>query len=320
MKFLESHFIEYIQNYEKCNLHPSMKKVYASFPDKIEQFKNIMFYGPSGVGKYTQMLCAIKKYSTSGLKYEKKLTCIYNKNNYYFKISDIHFEVDMGLLGCNAKILWCEIYNNIVDVLSSRVNKSGIIVCKNFHKIHGELLDCFYSYIQGNNNSVCDIKFIFLTESVSFIPDNIVNTFNILSIPRPTKTLYAKIDGTNLSNIKPNEITNIKCLITKTSCIQNNIDNFIDEVYNLMNNPDAIKFISLRDILYDIFIYDIDIGFFIWGIFTRIIKGKVLNQKQISELCIDIFTFLQYFNNNYRPIYHIEKFVYNIINKIHGFQ
>tara|TARA_B110000967_G_scaffold204091_1_gene245963 strand:+ start:1324 stop:2334 length:1011 start_codon:yes stop_codon:yes gene_type:complete len=319
MKFLESHFIEYIQSYEKISLHPSMKKIYASFPDKIEQLKNIMFYGPSGVGKYTQMLCAIKKYSATGLKYEKKLNCVHNKNNYYFKISDIHFEVDMGLLGCNAKLLWSEIYNNMVDVLSSRTNKSGIIVCKNFHKIHGELLDCFYSYIQGNNTSVYDIKFILLTESISFIPDNIVNTFYILSIPRPTKTLYAKLNGKQLVNIKPNQITNIKNLFTKNDCIQGNVDNFIDGVYNLIKSPNAIKFITFRDVLYDIFIYDIDIGIFIWGIFTRITNDKVLNQDQISELCIDIFTFLQYFNNNYRPIYHIEKFVYNIINKIHGF-
>ena len=72
--------------------------------------------------------------------------------------------------------------------------------------------------------------------------------------------------------------------------------------------------------MYDIFIYDIDIGFFVWGLFTRIIRDKKLNQEQLSELFIDVFTFLQYFNNNYRPIYHIEKFIYNIINKIHGFQ
>lgn len=320
MKFLETQFTDYIQSCEKCSLHPTMKKTFVGFPNKIEDLKNIMFYGPAGVGKYTQMLSAIKKYSPSNLKYEKKLTCTYNKNNYYFKISDVHFEVDMALLGCNAKLLWNEIYTNMVDVLSSRTNKSGIIVCKNFHKIHGELLDCFYSYIQKNNANFTDIKFIFLTESVSFIPDNILNTFYILSIPRPTKTMYAKIIDTKTLDIKPNEITNIKNLTTNTMSLQNNITIYVDQVYNIIKNPDSIKFISFRDIMYDIFIYDIDIGFFIWGLFIRIIRDKKLNQEQLSELFIDVFTFLQYFNNNYRPIYHIEKFIYNIINKIHGFQ
>jgi hypothetical protein len=319
MKFLETHFTDYIQSCEKCCIHPHLKKTYTSFPDTIEQLKNIIFYGPSGVGKYTQMLCAIKKYSPSNLKYEKKLTCMYNKNNYYFKISDIHFEIDMDLLGCNAKMLWNEIYSNIVDVLSSRTNKSGIIVCKNFHKIHGELLECFYSYIQKNNSKISNIKFIFLTESMSFIPDNIINTFYIISVPRPTKTLYTKINGNKTLNIIPNEITNIKSLNTHTQSMQTNMNIYIDKIYKFINNPDTIKFILFRDLMYDIFIYDIDIGYFIWGIFLRIIRDKKLNQTQMNELFIDIFTFLQYFNNNYRPIYHIEKFIYNIINKIHGF-
>lgn len=319
MKFLETHFIDYIQSYHKCNLHPSLKKTYNCFPDKIEQFKNVIYYGPSGVGKYTQMLSSICKYSPSKLKYEKKLTCTYNKNNYYFKISDIHFEIDMALLGCNAKLLWNEIFINMIDVLSSRTNKSGIIVCKNFHKIHGELLECFYSYIQQNNNNVTDIKFIFLTESISFIPDNILNKFYVISIPRPTKTLYTKINENKPIHIKPNEIANIKNLYTNTQPVQHNMNIYIDHVYDIIQNPSTIKFISFRDIMYDIFIYDIDIGYLIWGLLSRITRDKNLDNKQMSEFFIEIFTFLQYYNNNYRPIYHIEKFIYNIINKVHGF-
>ena len=61
------------------------------------------------------------------------------KKQYVFKISDIHFEVDMELLGCNAKVLWNEIYKAILDILSTRPSHSGIILCKNFHKIHNEV-------------------------------------------------------------------------------------------------------------------------------------------------------------------------------------
>ena len=137
MKFLDSHFDDYIQSSNKISLHPSLKKTVSLFPPNISDLRNLVFYGPSGVGKYTQVLNTIKRYSHSELKYEKKLTVIYNKINYYFKISDIHFEIDMALLGCNSKLLWNDIYINIIDVLSSRINKNGIIVCKNFHKIEG---------------------------------------------------------------------------------------------------------------------------------------------------------------------------------------
>lgn len=104
MKYHDTHFEDYINSNSKSNLHPKLNILYQQFPEKIEDLKNIIFYGPKGVGKYTQMLSSIKKYSPTNLKYEKKISINYNKNTYYFKISDIHFEIDMSLLGCNSKL------------------------------------------------------------------------------------------------------------------------------------------------------------------------------------------------------------------------
>ena len=82
MKFLETHFEEYIN--VKENLHPKMEKVFAKFPKKFTDLKNIIFYGPSGTGKYTQMLKSIKHYSPSELKYEKKISLTFNKQPLFF--------------------------------------------------------------------------------------------------------------------------------------------------------------------------------------------------------------------------------------------
>ncbi len=319
MKFLESHFDEYIQAVNKQNLHPSLQKKYNEFPKKISDLKNIIFYGPSGTGKYTQMLHSIKKYSPSELKYEKKLTCVYNKNNYYFKISDIHFEIDMALLGCNSKLLWNDIFINITDVLSARINKNGIIVCKNFHKIHSELLECFYSYIQQNDNNI-NIIYIFLSDSVTFIPENILNTCNIISVPRPSKCAYNKILPKKMPTcINLNKIYNIKNLLTATDSIIYNNDKFIDNLYSIMSNPNDIKFISFRDVIYDIFIHDMEIGYIIWNLLIKFKRDKKLTDDSANELFIETFSFLQYYNNNYRPIYHLENFLYKIINKVNEF-
>ena len=38
----------------------------------LKNLKNLIIYGGSGVGKYTQMINIVKKYSLSELKYEKK--------------------------------------------------------------------------------------------------------------------------------------------------------------------------------------------------------------------------------------------------------
>jgi DNA polymerase III delta prime subunit len=319
MKFLETHFDEYIQKYDNISLHPMLKNIYNEFPEGIDNLKNIILYGPSGVGKYTQMLALIKKYSPSDLKYEKKLTCVYNKNNYFFKISDIHFEVDMALLGCNSRLLWNDIYVNICDVLSARINKSGIIVCKNFNKIHSELLDCFYSYIQQNDKNI-NITYIILSDSISFIPENILNTSHIISVPRPSRAAYNRILNDKIStNIPTNKITNIKTIITNTVSLQNNTDNYINVLYDLICNPENIKFINFRDTIYDIFIYDIEIGYVVYGLLDKLRSDDKFKHLDITYIFIETYSFLKYYNNNYRPIYHLENYLYKIINNIHGF-
>ena len=87
----------------------------------------------------------------------------------------------MSLLGCNSKLLWHDIYQQIVDIISAKTDKSGIIVCKEFHNIHSELLENFYSYMQENNSSAINIKFILITEEISFIPDSILNCCEIMN-------------------------------------------------------------------------------------------------------------------------------------------
>ena len=318
MKFLDSHYEEYIQSVNNVSLHPTITKKLQSFPDNLNEVKNVIFYGPSGVGKYSQVLNCIKKYSNSELKYEKKLTVSFNKNNYFFKISDIHFEIDMSLLGCNSKLLWNEIYINIIDVLSARVNKSGIILCKNFHKIHSELLDCFYSYIQRNNTDV-NLVFFLVTENISFIPDNIINNFYTISIPRPTKLNYNKILNKKITgSINVKDISNIKNELTNTKSFRTNIVKYVDKLYTVIDNPDTLKFTHFRDLIYDIFIYDMEIGYVLWLLLSKLILNNKLSQENLTSVYLDTFSFLQFYNNNYRPIYHLENYLYNLINKIHG--
>jgi hypothetical protein len=169
----------------------------------------LIFFGPSGTGKYTQMLKSIKIYSPTDLKYEKKISLTYNKQQYFFKISDIHYEIDMSLLGCNSKLLWHEIYQQIIDIISAKTEKSGIIVCKYFQEVHSELLDNFYSYMQQNNSISVDMKFIIITEELSFIPDNILNCCEIINISRPTKTTYVKCLKSKLPNKLKSNSNNI---------------------------------------------------------------------------------------------------------------
>ena len=185
MKNLETHFTDYIENSKNIKLHNNNTSITS-----INDMNNLIIYGPPGIGKYTYALNKIKTVSPSNLKYEKKITFTYNKSTLYFKISDIHYEVDMSLLGCNSKLLWYEIYNQITDIISAKNVKTGIILCKYFNEIHNELLEIFYSYMQSQYNSGIIIKFIILTSDISFLPDNINNCCEKIILSRPSKSSY----------------------------------------------------------------------------------------------------------------------------------
>lgn len=369
MKFYESHYEEYISSVENFNIHPELTPVFKSFPKKINQLENMIIYGPPGIGKYSQMLYLLKKYSPSELKYDKKIVAQTDKQSYSYRISDIHYEIDMSLLGCNSKILWHEIFLQIVDIISVKQEKIGVIVCKNFHLIHTELLDIFYSYMQQYNHSHSHIqvKFFIMTEQLSFIPTSIINASHVLRIGRPSKQLYltmsayfanptkqeietqdftqrvadykAKIPFLGLKFLKPNETTEEVFENIDTEGIVNikevrsfplleSIENMPPDVFNtvcdnIINEIVSIKtlsFTSFRDTLYDILTYNLEMSDCLWFIIKHFIENGNLSIQDTSDILVQTHTFLKYFNNNYRPIYHLESIMFYIINKIHKFK
>jgi hypothetical protein len=355
MKFYETYYEEYIQSVEKYNIHPELTNLYSHFPSKIKNFDNLIVYGPPGVGKYSQVLYFLKKYSPSELKYEKKITCQTDKLNYIYHISDIHYEIDISLLGCNSKLLMYEVFFQIVDIVSVKQDKFGIIICKNFHMIHNELLDIFYSYIQQFNhpNSHIQIKFVILTEHISFIPNNIINACKIISIQRPTKEHYLNIACTDTEPFKDEKsyikrITNNKNkgpktkkmtellndidnsflingkemssfhLISDTSEIpKDNFNTICNNIIRDIENIQTINFIQFRDNLYDILIYNLDTVECIWNVLSYFIQYEKLSKKNIELILDKMHLNLKYYNNNYRPIYHLENIFYYILTKIH---
>ena len=319
MKFYETHFEEYINENNRENLHPKLNKIYENFPNSIKDLKNLIFYGPPGTGKYTQMLSSIKKYSPTELKYEKKISITYNKQQFFFKISDIHYEVDMSLLGCNSKLLWHEVYQQMIDIISTKPDKSGIIVCKYFHEIHSELLENFYSYMQQNNSLSVDLKFIIITEEISFIPDNILNCCQIINICRPSKNAYIKCLKKKLpNNLNLENISNIKILQNYNEELMLQYRIICNKLINNIINVDTLQYLKFRDIIYDIFIYNLDITDCIWYILSTLIEQKKIMDSDMSNILIKTYSFLQYYNNNYRPIYHVENYLLYLTKIIHN--
>jgi len=89
-------------------------------------------------------------------------------------------------------------------------------------------------------------------------------------------------------------------------------------INNIINVKD-IQFLKFRDILYDIFIYNLDITECIWYILSTLIEEKKITINQLTNILIKTYNFFQYYNNNYRPIYHLENYLFYLIKIIHNF-
>ena len=384
MKYYDTHYEEYIQSIKTHNIHPELKEVFDQFPRTIKEFGNVIVYGPCGSGKYSQVLFLLEKYSPTHLKYDKRITINTEKQSYIYRISDIHYEIDMGLLGCHSKLLWHELFFQIVDIISMKTEKHGVLVCKNFHMIHSELLEVFYSYIQHSTKlmpNMC-IRFIIITEHISFLPNNILNCCEKIAVSKPTKQNYIDIllsgqtprdafspviprtstptidvddddseEEEDAHDICPHElfirqitetypvitleqyhqaknainemaeknVLNLKELRLLTHTTPENLpkdifniicDNIIDEI----TNSQTLVFTTFRENLYDILIYNLDITECVWYILTHFIRIGVITDT--TEILSNTYTFLKYYNNNYRPIYHLESILFYLLLEV----
>ena len=55
----------------------------------------------------------------------------------------------------------------------------------------------------------------------------------------------------------------------------------------------------------------------IWYILSHFISTGSLNAIETTQIIDRTYTFLKYYNNNYRPIYHLESMLFYIVNKIY---
>ena len=306
---------------------------------KFDKFSNYIFYGPPCSYKYKSALKLIQYFSPSSLKYEKKLYISVPKTEFYIKISDIHYEIDIENFIYNSKSLWNDIYNIIYNSIASSDVKKGYIVLRNFDKINCDLLDLLYNYMQRELFSSILIRFIIITECISFIPDKIINVSKILYFSKLTKkNIYALSNKTNKLFFKSKSLEDkiagknndstleLESHIYKVNNpniysildISNNI-NYIEhhksicETYinTLTSNNYNIR--NIRTLLYDILIYNLNSQECFFYIIQNIILRKIINVNTINDLIIHSLIFFKNYNNNYRPIFHLESFTLYLI-------
>ncbi len=404
MKYYESNFDEYVKAVTNYNLHEDRCSFGREQSSLGSLVKNKIYYGGSGVGKYSQALHYISHFSLNG--FVSRRICFQNeKFNFQYFASDVHYEIDMSLLGCNSKILWHELVQQIVDIMMVSRVPVGFIMCKNFHLIHSELLEIFYSYIQEYCNPLSNVqlRFILITEHVSFLPNNILDVCEIVALKRPSKAEYKEmvlagpklrkyvkreasdnlfddflhkvscgkvkaevsdaicaaiddvsmdhvlnikeinqlaypgIEGTDVFNVVCDTIIGQMLALSRavptvfgetegsTAREQSSLGGIASREQSSLGRTEGstaretLVFIEIkggcltgfRDALYDILIYNLDVGECLWYIYSHFVGLGLAD----SSILIGLHDSLKYFNNNYRPIYHLERIMLDIVRE-----
>jgi predicted transcriptional regulator YheO len=133
-----------------------------------------------------------------------------------------------------------------------------------------------------------------------------------------TKQIMEYINKDGIINTK--EIKSFD-LINSPQEIPKDIFNIVcDKLIENISDKNALSFTNFRDNLYDILTYNIDISECMWYILSHFIKTGDLNRETAHDIIAKSHMFLKYYNNNYRPIYHLESIMFYIINKIHKYE
>lgn len=325
MKFQESQFEDYVRAVQERNFHARLERLWAALPEDVHQMPNLLLHGPNGVGKYSQALHAIHRYSPSGLKYEKRIFVpTVKKLTSAVRLSDIHFEVDFSILGRNAKTAWHAIYQHILAVISTRRNRCGIIVCREFHTIRAELLDVMYSYMQQYNSGDIVVRWVILTDEYSFLPEELVQRFSTIAITRPKavdlrwkqsaaeehflRGEYEQLDA--VTNVQTGNIKTIHLKVPDPTYFIS-----LRIVQLIMTAHQSFPY-EMREALYDILLYQLDVHACVRSILTQCIQQEALTIKGAGVIIQQLYLFFKFYNNNYHPIYHLERIIICIMRAI----
>jgi hypothetical protein len=166
-------------------------------------------------------------------------------------------------------------------------------------------------------NRKFDMKFIILTDNISFISNDILTNTTVLSFGRPSKAKYDKVlenEAVKISS-KKGEVCNMKNMKMdlKDTPPYEMLCNVLIE---FLLDFDQFDVLILREHLYNMLIYNLDVYACVWYI-NKVLSKQTAYNENMKDIMTTTISFLKLYNNNYRPIYHLENYFLYVFNIIH---
>lgn len=327
-------FDEYLRVAALAPWHPELKcAVFARAPATLAECPHLLFHGVAGAGKYTQALVFLERYSPSRLSVVKKMVVPISGSGddgwgcggsrggssgggsaeeMQVRRSDVHFEVDLSLLGCNTKTLWPILHAHMLETVASGVVGGGsgvaVVLCKKFHELPRECMAGFSHYLRDNHMDVggssaalpTRLVFMLLSEEVSFLPAELLDMCVRVPIALPTSVAGA------MTTAYGNAVLHAKCADTWAA--------YAGQLR--ASSPTSIlqpdQWQTVRESLYAPIVYNGNVGECVYQTLVRMAAAKAgkededENWKRWIAAALELHIGL---NRNTRPIFHLERWL-----------
>lgn len=244
-----------------------------------ENDNHFVIYGNNYMKSYHYMLENMKILSPSNLSFSRKTTIETSNQNIVLPMSDIHLEIDFELLGVNEYALFFEIYHHLTENIVLN-KKKLLVVCLHFDQIKKELMEVFYNFL--NNDRVV---FVFIVKDICYMHPYILK-----------KSVIKKCKNNDSSN----------------SSVQ--FHSKIDAMIPHIIHENQWSFFQWREKLYELLILNYNIHDCFSYLIECLVKQDYLNYMNIDVFFSKYTDILEKYNNNYRTIYHLERFILLIRN------
>lgn len=290
-----------------------------------------------------------------------------SNSNIILRMSDIHYEVNMSFLNKNARIIWHKIHSQIAEqnrecVILCRefqaipVDLLSVFYSYMQHNFHNSTSNRIHYILLTDTTGFIPESIVNMCHLVRFIRP--MKKLYEQCVPQLRKhgskvksKKDVKIDTSDISNIKT-----LKIALAKFQGNENGSDNSLTQdsyfsfrqlsqghkpicniilrILNAIASESATKttispvlFSQLREKLYDMLVYDLNIGECMWYIVQCILKQKsaictatelplTASTNILHKLIEDVTHFFQYYNQHYRPIYHLENLCMKFVQTI----
>tara|TARA_Y100000590_G_scaffold343714_2_gene392828 strand:- start:28909 stop:29919 length:1011 start_codon:yes stop_codon:yes gene_type:complete len=326
--FLDKYQIKtYDEFYLNKNILPKIKNYF-----KDDNIFNSVLFGPNDNGKYTIAKSILYDIYGDDIYNIKETFIKINVNGTYKEIkvysSIYHYEIYLNNYLLNDRISLSMILSSIAQNMNINTLSYNIIIIKNAQYLSMEIISIVKDISEKYSNS---IRFILTTNNISKL-NNVLTNFFYLRIPKDTNEIFVNYfkhiveeEDINIKDKELIEIINnkkgIKSILLALenihlskkydNIIKNEMDIWLQDVFNIIIGKKKLDIDKLRELIYNIITKNID-----KIIIYHYLLDKILSLNLLAEDKNEVIKIIAKYEHrsriSYKDIIHLEALIINL--------